>query len=72
MEELHALLTNDLGVDKGLRKSPVGIVGTNYKPLSNQLQIKDAVDKLIATINATENVNVPPKVKPSLVPVKNL
>jgi len=56
LEELHTLLTNDLEVDKGLRKSPVGIVGTNYKPLSNQLQIKDAVDKLIDTINATENV----------------
>ena len=56
LEELHALLINDLGVDKGLRKSPVGIVGTNYKPLSNQLQIKDAVDKLIYTINATENI----------------
>lgn len=56
LEELHALLTNDLGVNKGLRKSPVGILGTNYKPLSNQLQIKDAVDKLINTINATKNV----------------
>lgn len=56
LEELHALLINDLGVDKGLRKSPVGIVGTNYKPLSNQLQIKDAVDKLICTINTTENI----------------
>ena len=56
LEELHALLTNDLGVDKGLRKSPVGIVGTNYKPLSNQLQIKDAVEKMITTINTTKNV----------------
>ena len=56
LEELHALLTKDLGVDKGLRKSPVGIVGTNYKPLSNQLQIKDAVEKMIAAINETKNV----------------
>ena len=56
LEELHALLIRDLGVDKGLRKSPVGIVGTNYKPLSNQLQIKEAVDKLINTINGTENI----------------
>lgn len=56
LEELHALLTKDLGVDKGLRKSPVGIVGTNYKPLSNELQIKEAVDKLIKKINKTENV----------------
>ncbi len=56
LEELHALLISDLGVDKGLRKSPVGIVGTNYKPLSNQLQIKEAVDNLINTINDTENI----------------
>lgn len=56
LEELHALLTNDLGVDKGLRKFPVGIVGTNYKPLSNQLQIKEAVEKLIDTINSTKNI----------------
>ena len=56
LEELHALLVADLGTDKGLRKSPVGIVGTNYKPLSNQLQIRDAVDKLIITINKTENI----------------
>ena len=56
MEELHSLLTKDLSVDKGLRKSPVGIVGTNYKPLSNQLQIKDAVEKMIVAINAADNV----------------
>lgn len=56
LEELHALLTNKLGVNKGLRKSPVGIIGTNYRPLSNQLQIKEAIEKLIATINNTDNV----------------
>ena len=56
LEELHALLTNKLNVNKGLRKSPVGIVGTNYKPLSNQLEIKEAVDKLIITINSTKNI----------------
>lgn len=56
LEELHALLTNGLGVNKGLRKYPVGITGTNYKPLSNQLQIKDALDKLIDVINNTKNI----------------
>lgn len=55
VEELHALLTNGFGVQKGLRRFQVGIVGTNYKPLSNQLQIKDAVEKLISLINSTEN-----------------
>lgn len=55
LEKLHSLLTSDLGVNNGLRKSPVGIVGTNYKPLSNQLQIKEATEKLIEIVNNTEN-----------------
>lgn len=55
IEELHAILTKDLGVKKGLRKSPVGIVGTNYKPLDNQHQIKEAVEKLVKIINELEN-----------------
>lgn len=55
IEELHSLLTDKMEVQKGLRKYPVGIVGTNYKPLSNQLQIKDAIEKLITLINSTDN-----------------
>lgn len=51
IEELHTILTKDLGVEKGLRKTPVGIVGTNYKPLDNQHQIKEAVEKLVKIIN---------------------
>ncbi len=55
IEELHAILTKDLGVEKGLRKTPVGIVGTNYKPLDNQHQIKEAVEKLVKIINQMKN-----------------
>lgn len=55
VEELHFLLMNKLGVNKGLRKYPVGIVGTCYKPLSNYLHIKDAIEKLIDKINKIEN-----------------
>ena len=56
IEELHLLLTQNLGVSKGLRKFPVGIVGTNYKPLSNYLQIKNVMEDLINKINNTENI----------------
>jgi Fic family protein len=56
VEELHAILVDNLSVTKGLRKSPVGIVGTNYKPLFNQHQIKEVVEKLIKKINSTENI----------------
>ena len=51
IEELHYLLTQNLNVNKGLRKTPVGITGTNYKPLSNELEIKEAMEKLIKKSN---------------------
>ena len=56
IEELHLILTKDLGAGSGLRKNPVGITGTNYKPLFNQLQIKEAMEKLIDCINGTKNI----------------
>lgn len=55
IEEVHSILISDLGVLHGLRKFPVGIVGTNYKPLADQHQIKEAVEKLVAKINETSN-----------------
>ena len=33
----------------------MGITGTVYKPLDNQWQIKEALEKLIAVINKTNN-----------------
>lgn len=56
IEELHSILVDNLSVSKGLRTSPVGIVGTNYKPIFNQHQIKEAIVKLIKKINSIENV----------------
>lgn len=56
VEELHAILVDNLSINKGLRTSPVGIVGTNYKPLFNQHQIKEAMEKLIKKINSAENI----------------
>lgn len=55
IEELHAILTKELGVERGLRKTLVGIVGTNYKPLDNQHQIKEAIEKLVRMINQMKN-----------------
>lgn len=56
IEELHNILVNNLGVAKGLRKYSVGITGTNYRPLDNQHQINDAIEKFISLVNKTENI----------------
>lgn len=56
MEEIHSLLIQDLGIDKNIRKRRVGITGTNYKPLDNEFQIREALEQLCSVINAATNV----------------
>ena len=53
--ELHSLLTNGLHVASGIRTGMVGIVGTNYRPLDNQFQIRDALEQLTTMLNQTAN-----------------
>ena len=55
VEEVHALLTFDLGVVRGVRKTLVGITGTSYRPLDNQYQINEALAALYTTIARLEN-----------------
>ena len=56
IEELHALLTKEMDVDKGIRKRRVGITGTNYYPLDNEYQIREALEDSCRLINGKENV----------------
>lgn len=51
VENIHTLLTGDLSVAGGLRKRSVGITGTTFKPLDNQHQIVEAMEKMSKTIN---------------------
>ncbi|MFH0857115.1 MAG: Fic family protein [bacterium] len=55
IENIHSLLIKNLNVEKGLRNIPVGITGTKYRPLDNGHQIREAVEKLIHTINKTSD-----------------
>ena len=52
IENIHQLLIADLGIPSGLRKRAVGIVGTKYKPLDNQYQIGEAMNKTVSIINS--------------------
>jgi fido (protein-threonine AMPylation protein) len=49
--QLHNALVKDLGVETGIRIQPVGITGTSYKPLDNQWQIQEVMEKLVAHVN---------------------
>ncbi|MBR3386774.1 MAG: Fic family protein [Bacteroidales bacterium] len=56
IEELHTLLVKDLDVDRGIRKRRVGVTGTNYRPLDNEFQIREALEDTCRLINSKENV----------------
>ena len=56
IEDIHALLTKDLSVDKGIRHRRVGITGTNYHPLDNEFQIREAIHNTCELINGKDNV----------------
>ena len=56
IEDVHSLLVKELDVDKGIRKRRVGITGTNYRPLDNEFQIREALEDSCKLINVKENV----------------
>lgn len=56
IEDIHSILTKDLAVDRNLRKRRVGISGTNYRPLDNEFQIKEALQDTCNLINKKENI----------------
>ncbi len=56
IEEIHALLTKELGVERNIRHRRVGITGTNYTPLDNEFQIREALEDSVRLINGKQNI----------------
>lgn len=56
IEDIHTLLTKNLSVDCGIRHRRVGITGTNYRPLDNEFQIREAMRDSCRLINERSNV----------------
>jgi len=55
VEYIHSVLTKKLEIAKNIRKSGVGIIGTKYRPLDNEPQIKEALQNMVALINKKES-----------------
>jgi Fic family protein len=51
IEDIHSILVKDLGVDRNIRRRRVGISGTNYKPLDNEHQIREALNEMCELVN---------------------
>jgi Fic family protein len=49
-------LIKELGVDRNIRTRRVGITGTNYRPLDNEFQIREALQQTCDLINKRKNI----------------
>lgn len=56
IEDIHSLLVKELGVDRNIRTRRVGITGTNYRPIDNEFQIREALQQTCDLVNARDNV----------------
>jgi Fic family protein len=56
IEDIHSILINELAISRNIRHNRVGISGTNYKPLENEFQIKEAVLEMCTIINSRDNI----------------
>lgn len=56
IEDIHSLLVEGLGIERNIRNRRVGISGTNYKPLDNAFQIKEALEDMCILINSRKNI----------------
>lgn len=56
IEDIHSILIKELDISRNIRKRGVGITGTNYRPLDNEFQIKEALEEMCGLINLRENV----------------
>jgi len=56
IEDIHSILTKELGVDRNIRHRRVGITGTNYRPLDNEFQIREALEDTCTLVNGKDIV----------------
>lgn len=52
IEHIHSLLISELGVERNIRRRRVGIIGTDYQPLDNEFQIREALETTCRLVNA--------------------
>lgn len=56
IEDIHSILVKDLPVERNIRQRRVGISGTNYRPLENEHQIREALEDMCELINSKKDV----------------
>jgi Fic/DOC family protein len=55
IEELHRIISNNLGIASAIRKQLVRITASNYEPLSSPHQLRENADNVLEIINKTQD-----------------
>lgn len=55
VEELHKIISYNLGIEKGVRKKLVKITASNYIPLANPHQLRECADIVLDVIGRAQN-----------------
>jgi len=55
IEDVHSMLMKELNVERNLRTKRVGISGTNYRPLDNEFQIREALTDTCNIVNQKQS-----------------
>jgi len=72
VEELHRIISNNLGIESGIRKKLVKITASNYEPLSNPHQLRKKADDLLEIIDKSKNPYIRSLLALSLLPYLQL
>ena len=56
IEEIHSILVKDLGIDRNIRNRRGGRTGTNYVPLDNEFQIREALQDMCDIVKSRDCV----------------
>lgn len=56
IENIHSILIKELAVDRNIRHRRIGITRTNYRPLDNGVQIREALEATCKLINSKKSI----------------
>ncbi|NCU29327.1 hypothetical protein EOM60_01810 [Candidatus Saccharibacteria bacterium] len=55
VEELHRIISYNLGIENGVRKKLIRISASNYQPLSSPHQLRESADTVLSTISRSKD-----------------
>ncbi len=68
VEEIHRIISKNLGIETGIRKKVVKISASNYEPTGNPHQLRESMDDVLGVISRTQDPFVKALLALTLIP----